>query len=419
MVSFPRVERSEPPTDVLSRLLGPGAALASVDPGTGAIYALRSFDRESLPEAELFLQATDGGSPPLSASATVRLAVTDRNDNRPVITHPLPGNGSASVITLPGDAAAGYVATRVRARDADEGVNAKLSFRLLSGAQAGLFSIDSGTGDVRLGRRPRAAGSWRLVVSVSDGGWPALSATATLQFVVAADPGAGVAAPLRPGRRSWDTSIVVIVVLAGGCAALLMAIVIIATACGKANKSAEWEGGQRPEGRFGIPRDGRYDQAEALELGGGGVKVYPNVSGRRTMEHFSPASGFGRTLPPITIWQGKPFTSELANQTQDRFSGKDSGKGDSDFNDSDSDISGIEQSKRDPRRQKRNGLWSCTSECKILGHSDRCWSTSSQGPKTYSSTGTVEPHDTFGKSTSLPRQWQLRADNKCWKNLWI
>ncbi|XP_062909825.1 protocadherin-8-like isoform X2 [Mobula hypostoma] len=405
---------------VTYRLLGPGSALASVDPATGAIYALRSFDRESLPEAQLLLQATDGGSPPLSSSATVLLTVADRNDNAPVITHPPPGNGSCCVITLPRDGGAGYLATRVRARDADEGANAKLSFRLLSGSQAGLFTIDSGTGEIKLGRRPLGLGpeALRLVVAVSDSGWPALSATATLQLVVAAAEAAGGNAPLRPEKRSWDTSLVVIVVLAGGCAALLMAIVLIATACGRVSKPVEWEEAQLPKGRFavriGASGDGRYDGTTAPELAGGGVKVFPTVGSHTTTkpQHFSPTSGFGQTLHPVAIWQGKQFAfskSELANQTQDRFSGKDSGKGDSDFNDSDSDISGIGLSKSNAPSQKQNGLPSCTSECKLLGHSDRCWSPSSQGPKSYSSTGTAEHLNTFGKSTSVPRE-HLRKD---------
>ncbi|XP_072899309.1 protocadherin-8 [Hemitrygon akajei] len=405
---------------VTYRLLGPGSALASVDPASGAIYALRSFDRESLPEAQLLLQATDGGSPPLSSSATVLLTVADRNDNAPVITHPPAGNGSSCVITLPRDGGAGYLATRVRARDADEGVNAKLSFRLLSGAQAGLFTIDSGSGEIKLGRRPLGLGpgALRLVVAVSDSGWPALSATATLQFAVAAAEADGGNAPLRPENRSWDTSLVVIVVLAGGCAALLMAIVLIATACGRVSKPVEWEEAQLPRGRFavrvGAPGDDRYEGATAPELAGGGVKVFPTVGSHTATEpqHFSPTSGFGQTLHPVAIWQGKQFAfskSELANQTQDRFSGKDSGKGDSDFNDSDSDISGIGLSKSNAPSQKQNGLRSCTSECKLLGHSDRCWNPSSQGPKSYSSTGTAEHLNTFGKSTSLPRE-HLRKD---------
>ncbi|XP_078259342.1 protocadherin-8-like [Rhinoraja longicauda] len=411
------------------RLLGPGAALASVHPATGAIYALRSFDREALPEAELLVRVTDGGSPPLSNSAAVRLTVTDRNDNAPVITHPLPGNGagnaSACIITLPRRAGAGHLATRMRARDADQGVNAELSFRLLSGAQAGLFSIERRSGDVRLGRPPTpgpgdGSGPWPLVVAVSDSGQPALSATATLHFVLEAEAEEEAAGPgrrrLLPGQRGWDTSLVVIVVLAGGCAALIMAILIIATACGRAGKAAQWGAeGQPPEdgleARMDSPGDGRCNGAE---LPAGGVKLYPGLGDRRAPEpqHFISTSGFNQTLHPLAIWQGKQFTlskSELVSQTRERFSGKDSGKGDSDFNDSDSDISGIGLSKRNALNPKQNGLWTCTRECKILGHSDRCWSPSSQGPKTYSSMGVAEHLNTFGKSISLPREL-LRKD---------
>lgn len=49
--------------------------------------------------------------------------------------------------------------------------------------------------------------------------------------------------------------------------------------------------------------------------------------------------GYGReAVRPITIWKGNSYTTISARDPQ--FSGKDSGKGDSDFNDSDSDISG-------------------------------------------------------------------------------
>lgn len=54
---------------------------------------------------------------------------------------------------------------------------------------------------------------------------------------------------------------------------------------------------------------------------------------------YSTLPGYGKeTLRPITIWKGNSFTTISARDPQ--FSGKDSGKGDSDFNDSDSDISG-------------------------------------------------------------------------------
>ncbi|XP_051882698.1 protocadherin-8-like [Pristis pectinata] len=388
---------------VTYRLLGPGSALASVDPATGAIYALRSFDRESLAEAELLLQATDGGSPPLSSSATVRLAVADRNDNAPVITHPLPGNGSACVIALPGDAGAGYLATRVRARDADEGVNARLSFRLLSGAQAGLFSIDGGSGQIRLGRRPLGLGALRLVVAVSDGGWPALSATATLQFVVAAAaeaPGGG--APLRPGKRSWDTSLVVIVVLAGGCAALLTAIVGVAAtgrSGGKATKLVETApvpaecraapaGGRRRK-EASEQRDGELEVGDLLlnsapspteselEVDGSrnsedlsNLELDPKVAGTNGESLMSESGLHHGTFCAVAIHQDR--------KTQDVFSGKDSGKGDSDFNDSDSDISGDAMRKGSAAiDQRQNGL-SCLEENQFPCNSDSHYSLTSQ-----------------------------------------
>ncbi|XP_067890216.1 protocadherin-8-like [Heterodontus francisci] len=415
---------------VTYRLLEPASTLATVDPATGAIYALRSFDRESLQEAELRLQATDGGSPPLSSSATISLRIADRNDNAPVVTQPLPSNGSADVITLPGDASSGYLATRVRARDADEGVNARLSYRIVSGERAGLFTIRRDTGEIYLSRplarQPLGPGPLRLIVAVSDSGRPALSATVTLNFIAAAEPPGG-SGLLGPGKQSWDTSFIVILVLAGGCVALLMAIITIATACGKGKEPGGWvkaspqadRGNRGSEGSFpvslGVRRypggseENECAGAAGSEVGEGTASQYPSGESRRTAEPecFPSISCFGpQTLHPIAIWQGKQFAlnkSELARQTQDRFSGKDSGKGDSDFNDSDSDISGIGVSKRNALSQKHNGLWSCTSECKILGHSDRCWSPSSQGPNTFSSTSTSQHLTTLGKSTSLPR----------------
>lgn len=56
------------------------------------------------------------------------------------------------------------------------------------------------------------------------------------------------------------------------------------------------------------------------------------------------------------------------------------------------------------------GLWACTAECKILGHSDRCWSPSCGGPNTHPSPHPAAQMSTFCKSTSLPRD-PLRRDN--------
>ena len=66
-----------------------------------------------------------------------------------------------------------------------------------------------------------------------------------------------------------------------------------------------------------------------------------------TSQGYSTLPGYGKeTLRPITIWKGNSFTTISARHPQ--ISGKDSGKGDSDFNDSDSDISGDVHKKESP-----------------------------------------------------------------------
>lgn len=55
---------------------------------------------------------------------------------------------------------------------------------------------------------------------------------------------------------------------------------------------------------------------------------------------YSTLPGYGNgkeAVRPITIWKGNSYTTISARDPV--FSGKDSGKGDSDFNDSDSDVS--------------------------------------------------------------------------------
>ena len=65
---------------------------------------------------------------------------------------------------------------------------------------------------------------------------------------------------------------------------------------------------------------------------------------------YSTLPGYGNSynngkeaVRPITIWKGNSYTTISARDPA--FSGKDSGKGDSDFNDSDSDISGTDLKK--------------------------------------------------------------------------
>ncbi|XP_029792501.1 protocadherin-8 isoform X2 [Suricata suricatta] len=366
----------------VGRAGGSVSTYVSVDPATGAIYALRSFDHETLRQLDVRIQASDGGSPQLSSSALVQVRVLDQNDHAPVLVHPVPANGTLEV-AVPGRTARDTAVARVQARDADDGANGELAFELLQQEPREAFAIGRRTGEIvltgDLSQEPPGR-VFRALLVISDGGRPPLSATATVSFVVTAGDGRGLVAPASagstersrpPGSRlaasgptlQWDTPLIVIIVLAGSCTLLLAAIIAIATTCN-----------------------------------------------RRKKEPYGASPGFGKEpAPPVAVWKGHSFNT-ISGREAEKFSGKDSGKGDSDFNDSDSDISG-DALKKDLINHMQSGLWACTAECKILGHSDRCWSPSCGGPNTH-----PPPHpppaqmSTFCKSTSLPRD-PLRRDN--------
>ncbi|KAM4860206.1 protocadherin-8 isoform 2-T2 [Thomomys bottae] len=354
----------------------------SVDPATGAIYALRSFDYETLRQLDVRIQASDGGTPQLSSSALVQVRVLDQNDHAPVLVHPAPANGSLEV-AVPGRTAKATAVARVQARDADDGVNGELAFDLQQQEPREAFAIGRRTGEIvltgDLSQEPPGR-VFRALLVVSDGGRPPLTATATVSFVVTEGGGRGPGAPAGagspeqsrpPGSRleassgpalQWDTPLIVIIVLAGSCTLLLAAIIAIATTCN-----------------------------------------------RRKKEPYGASPGFGKEpAPPVAVWKGHSFNT-ISGREAEKFSGKDSGKGDSDFNDSDSDISG-DALKKDLINHMQSGLWACTAECKILGHSDRCWSPSCVGPSAHPSTHPPAQMSTFCKSTSLPRD-PLRRDN--------
>ncbi|XP_005366108.1 protocadherin-8 isoform X2 [Microtus ochrogaster] len=351
----------------------------SVDPATGAIYALRSFDYETLRQLDVRIQASDGGSPQLSSNALVQVRVLDQNDHSPILVHPAPANGSLEV-AVPGRTAKDTAVARIQARDADEGANGELAFDLLQQEPREAFSIGRRTGEIVLTgdlSQETPGRVFRALLVISDGGRPPLTTTATVSFVVTA--GGGPAAPASagnpehsrpPGSRlapsgpslQWDTPLIVIIVLAGSCTLLLAAIIAIATTCN-----------------------------------------------RRKKEPYGASPGFGKEpAPPVAVWKGHSFNT-ISGREAEKFSGKDSGKGDSDFNDSDSDISG-DALKKDLINHMQSGLWACTAECKILGHSDRCWSPSCAGPSAHPPPHPPAQMSTFCKSTSLPRD-PLRRDN--------
>ncbi|XP_066478160.1 protocadherin-8 [Tiliqua scincoides] len=446
-----------------------GASLStyvSVDPATGAIYALRTFNYEILKQLELSIQASDGGSPPLSSTALVKVRVMDQNDNVPVITHPALTNGSLE-IAVSSKASPDSLVAHIKARDADEGVNAELSFTLLPDPQRlqpqepDLFTINKKTGEIVLTSslsEEQLGQVYQLLLVVADNGQPPLSTTATISFQVTASlpPSSGQDSVAKPSSwegkaLQWDIPLIVIIVLAGSCTLLLVAIITIATTCNRRKKekkgaleepldSSHLEMGQQggtsgsslssstPRGGVrgngfevhSFPSKSSFTSPEpspasedipTSENSRASTGLYDSQSKLRgtIAESYASTPSYSKEpIPPVAIWKGHSFNT-ISGREGEKFSGKDSGKGDSDFNDSDSDISG-DALKKDLITHMQNGLWACTAECKILGHSDRCWSPSCGRSNPHSSPHPKAQLSTFCKSTSLPRD-SLRRDN--------
>ncbi|XP_068128027.1 protocadherin gamma-B4-like [Hyperolius riggenbachi] len=166
----------------------PVSSYISINSMTGALYAQRSFDYEQLREFHFQVMAKDSGSPPLSSNVTVRICITDKNDNAPKLLYPSPDtDGTAMFEFIPHSAKKGYLVTKVIAVDADAGHNAWLSYYFVQVPDPTLFVIDQQTGEIRTGRDLQETDNLRqkVVVLVKDNGSPSLSSTVSLNLVVA------------------------------------------------------------------------------------------------------------------------------------------------------------------------------------------------------------------------------------------
>ncbi|NWW28184.1 PCDBD protein, partial [Falcunculus frontatus] len=164
------------------------ASFVSVDAESGTVRSLRPLDYEKVPAFGVAVRAADGGSPPLSAQAVLRIVVRDENDNAPVLLHPHPDSSAAGEL-MPRWAPSGYLVAKVVAVDADAGQNAWLSYELAKATEPGLFRVGLHSGEVRTARAvtERDAARQRLIVLVRDRGQPPRSTTATLAVALVDD----------------------------------------------------------------------------------------------------------------------------------------------------------------------------------------------------------------------------------------
>ncbi|XP_040006119.1 protocadherin-16 isoform X2 [Xiphias gladius] len=155
------------------------AAGFGIMPDSGWLFVRSSLDREVKDMYLLTVLATSGpGGARRTGSATVRVTVTDENDNSPRLSQ------ERVFLAVRENLLAGTGFGRVSATDRDAGLNARLTYRLLHTDRH--FQINSQTGEIstRLALDREQQSSYQLVVVVQDGGTPPRSATGTAHITV-------------------------------------------------------------------------------------------------------------------------------------------------------------------------------------------------------------------------------------------
>ncbi|XP_050681661.1 protocadherin-like wing polarity protein stan isoform X2 [Leptidea sinapis] len=156
----------------------------SIDSLSGDVSLVKPLDYEQVRSYRLVIRAQDGGSPSRSNTTQLLVNVKDVNDNTPRFYT------SLFQETVSENVPVGYSIVRVQAYDADEGVNAELTYTLIDKDYNGNndlpITIDPRSGWVytsaHLDREVQS--KYQLQVTATDNGTPPHSATASVVVVV-------------------------------------------------------------------------------------------------------------------------------------------------------------------------------------------------------------------------------------------
>ncbi|XP_049339754.1 protocadherin-18b isoform X2 [Astyanax mexicanus] len=411
----------------------------TIDPSNGAIYALRSFDREEVGRLTFTVQAQDGGGgASLSSNTTVVITVLDENDNPPVIVSPLLSNRTADV-PLWRRAEPGHLVTIVKATDRDSGANGELSCSIVGGNEEGLFLMDPRRCELRTNTSMEASprDTFDLAILVQDRGTAArLSARAVLHIILRDHPESYPIVPLPDGtgQTPLDISTIVIISLGAICGVLLVVMVAFATRCSSRDQK---DPRHSYNCRVAESTYQNHPKKPARQIHKGDITLVPTVNGTLPVRAHprspsaSPAPEIRQThhsrqslnslvtissnhvpenfalelahaTPPVEqvsqllsilhqgqyqprpSFRGNKYTRSYryALNEMDKFSLKDSGRGDSEAGDSDCEMGRespllgegfSELFTPDGQHRLHPAMKFCTDECRVLGHSDQCW----------------------------------------------
>ncbi|XP_078066501.1 protocadherin-18a [Mustelus asterias] len=408
----------------------------TIEPSTGALYALRAFDREEVDAIAFTVQARDGGRPQLAANASVLLTVLDQNDNPPAVLQPRLRNGSAQ-LSLAAGSRPRQLLTTIAALDPDAGLNGEFTCSIVEGG--GPFMVEPGTCDVYTNRTLAPGQHWDLLVALQDKGTPSLSTVAAFTVLLLPEE------PPQPQEQSTlDDSMIIIISLGLICALLLVIMATFATRCNRDKKDTRSYNCRLAESTYQHhpKRPSRQIHKGDITLVHTSTGTLPLRSQHRASPSSSPTlSGMDRprmcssrqtnrsrqslnslvtlssnhlpenfslelthTSPPVEQvsqllsmlhqgqyqprpnFRGNKYSRSYryALQDMDKFSLKDSGRGDSEAGDSDYDLGrdspidrllgeGFSDLFVTDSHRFHPAMKLCTDECKVLGHSDQCW----------------------------------------------
>ncbi|XP_043982214.1 protocadherin gamma-A11-like isoform X5 [Gambusia affinis] len=145
----------------------------------------QDLDRESVPEYNITVTATDFGNPPLSSSTQLRLTISDVNDNAPLFD-----KSSYSAYVMENNPIGNSIFS-VSARDSDWNQNSRISY-ILEDTQvggnpvSGYVSLNVETGVLSAVRSfdYEQIKEFQLVVKAQDGGSPPLSSNVTVKILI-------------------------------------------------------------------------------------------------------------------------------------------------------------------------------------------------------------------------------------------
>ncbi|XP_017287650.1 protocadherin Fat 3a isoform X2 [Kryptolebias marmoratus] len=151
-----------------------------IHPLTGAILVAQPLDYETCRDYFLTVEASDGGTPTLSAVTTVNINLTDVNDNMPVFSHDL----YTSVLSE--DATVGEFVVKLVAEDADSHLNGAILYAIVSGDQNSQFFIDPIIGVIKVNKPldRETVPSYSLAIRALDTGTPPMSSTTLVNIEI-------------------------------------------------------------------------------------------------------------------------------------------------------------------------------------------------------------------------------------------